>query len=82
MRKKKDLIDYASDFLEKHWSAYAEVCDQERREKEEKAKEICKTLRKQALNLCYKYKDENGQNLPFIKSIGKRIKILKATKKK
>lgn len=82
MREKKDIIDYASDFLEKHWLSYADVCQQERKEKEEKTKEICQTLRNQALNPCYKYKDENGHNVPFIKSIEKRIKIIKATKKK
>lgn len=82
MKQEKDFWDKASDFLEKHWGAFAEVCEKERKEKEKKDKEICDKFRKRALNPKSTYKDENGERLSLLESIPKRIKTLKATRKK
>ena len=82
MKEKKDFWDKASDFLEAHWSCYAEVCQNERREKEKNDKEMCDRLRKNALNPKSVYRDENGEKLSLLQSVPKRIKVLKATKKR
>lgn len=82
MGEKKDFWDKASDFLEEHWSSYAEVCQNERREKEKKDKEFCDRLRKNAINPKTTYRDENGKKLSLLESVPKRIKIFKATKKR
>lgn len=82
MAEKKDFWDKASDFLEAHWESYAIVCATEREEKAKKNKEICDKLRKQALNPKTVYKDENGNKLSLLGSIPKRVKVLKATKKR
>ena len=82
MEKKKGFWDKASDFLENHWPDYAYVCAEERRKKEKKDKEFCDKLRKDALDPKHVYKDENGKELSLVGSIPKRIKTLKATKKK
>ena len=82
MKEKKDFWDKASDFLEKHWSDYAYACAEERQKNEKINKEFCDERRKNALNPKTVYQDENGKNLSLLGSIPKRIKILKATKKK
>ena len=82
MEKKKDFWDKASDFLESHWSSYAEVCQNERREKEKANKEMNDRLRKSALDPNKHRTNEDGERISLVQSIQKRIKILKSTKKK
>ena len=43
---------------------------------------MCDRLRKNALNPKSVYRDENGEKLSLLQSVPKRIKVLKATKKR